>query len=73
MPVMHKYRYLAASHLPPHLQPPACLRYAMWTIAASLSEKHVQYEDILYRRARKYAEEAEMKVGYKSLDSIRSC
>jgi hypothetical protein len=34
----------------------------MWTTAASLSDAYVSYEDILYRRSRKYIEAAEMKV-----------
>jgi hypothetical protein len=33
----------------------------MWAIAASVSDKYIQYEDVLYERARKYAEQAEMK------------
>lgn len=59
---MHKYRYLAALNLPTHMQPPVCLRYALWATAASVSEKYAQYEELLYKRARKYVEEAEMKV-----------
>jgi translation initiation factor 2 alpha subunit (eIF-2alpha) len=34
----------------------------MWATAASVSEKYMQYEDVLYERARKYVEVAEMKV-----------
>lgn len=73
MPMMHKYRYLAALNLPPHMQPPICLRYAMWATAASMSEKYMQYEDLLYERARKYVEEAEMKVCNRPLDKIYGC
>jgi phytoene/squalene synthetase len=63
LPKIHKYRYLASLNLPAHMQPPICLRYAMWAAAASVSEKYMQYEDVLYERARKYVEAAEMKVG----------
>lgn len=62
MPLIHKHRYLAALHLPSHMQPPACLRYAVWTTAASISAEYACYEDVLYERARRYIEQAEMKV-----------
>lgn len=32
-------------------------------MAASVCEKYIHYEDVLYERARKYLEAAEMKVG----------
>ncbi len=44
------------------MRPPICLRYAMWTMAASFSDKYSCIEDVLYERARKYLEAAEMKV-----------
>lgn len=47
----------------PHMRPPICLLYAMWTQAASMTDKYSCYQDILYHRARKYTEAAEMKVG----------
>ena len=52
------------------MRPPICFRYAMWTVAASLSEKYTCYEDILYERARKYAEAAEMKGSGETFVSI---
>jgi hypothetical protein len=63
MPMMHKLRYYASLDRAPHMRPPICLRYAMWTVAASLSEKYSSFEDILYERARRYIQDAEMKVG----------
>ncbi|KAI6714041.1 C6 transcription factor Prf [Diplocarpon mali] len=63
MPFMHKYRYYAALDWAPQARPPVCLRYAMWAMAASLSEKYATVEDILYQRARNYLHAAEMK-GY---------
>ena len=63
MPMIHKLRYLAAMKLAPLARPPVCLRYAMWTVAASVSDKYAAYEEVLYERARKYVQEAEMKVG----------
>ena len=48
-------------NLSPHMRPAVCLRYAMWANAASISEKYASHQDILYRRARKYAEADEMR------------
>jgi hypothetical protein len=62
MPMMHKLRFYASLDRAPHMRPPICLRYAMWTIAASLSEKYSSFEDIFYERARRYLQDAEMKV-----------
>jgi phytoene/squalene synthetase len=63
MPMMHKQRYLTALNLPAHMRPPVCLRYAIWATAASVSDNYSQYEELLYERARKYVDAAEMKVG----------
>ena len=63
MPMLHKYRYLAALDRPAHMRPPICLRYALWATAASVSDKYFSYEDVFYERARRYIEAAEMKVG----------
>jgi Fungal Zn(2)-Cys(6) binuclear cluster domain len=63
MPMIHKLRYYASLDRAPHMRPPVCLRYAMWTVAASLSEKYTSFEPIFYERARRYIQDAEMKVG----------
>ena len=47
--------------LAPHMRPPVCLRYAIWCLAASVSEKYFNHQEIFYRRARRYAESDEMK------------
>lgn len=60
-PMIHKYRFFAAMNLSPHMRPAVCLRYAMWASAASVSEKYVEHQEILYRRSRKYAEYDEMR------------
>jgi hypothetical protein len=63
VPMMHKLRYYASLDRAPHMRPPVCLRYAMWTTAASLCpEKYSSFEGILYERARRYIQDAEMKV-----------
>ncbi|KAK2073654.1 hypothetical protein P8C59_007919 [Phyllachora maydis] len=56
MPMMHKYRYLAAMDLAPNQRPPVCLRYAMWTLACSVGDKYHDMKDLFYQRARKYVE-----------------
>ncbi|KAF3929340.1 hypothetical protein AA313_de0210079 [Arthrobotrys entomopaga] len=60
-PMIHRLRYLASLDLAPTARPPICLRYAIWTLAASVSDQFQSLQTIFYRRARKYAEEVEMK------------
>jgi phytoene/squalene synthetase len=71
--MIHKYRYLAALNLPTHMQPAVCLRYALWATAASGSDKYSCYEDVLYQRARKYIQDAEMKVCKRAFYKASSC
>jgi hypothetical protein len=40
----------------PNQRPPVALRYAMWTHAASITEKFMDLKDHFYQRARKYVE-----------------
>lgn len=40
----------------PGQRPPVALRYAMWTLAASVVEKFMDLRDHFYQRARKYME-----------------
>ncbi|TVY73279.1 Citrinin biosynthesis transcriptional activator ctnR [Lachnellula suecica] len=56
LPMIHKYRYLAAMNLAPSQRPPVALRYAMWTSAASVVEKYMDLKDHFYQRSRKYME-----------------
>lgn len=56
LPMIHKYRYLAAMNLSPAQRPPVCLRYAIWTNACSVAEKYSGLRDLFYQRARKYVE-----------------
>ena len=60
-PMLHKGRYYSLLSLAPHARPQICLRYAMWALAASVTEKYMPHADIFYRRSRKYAERDEMK------------
>ncbi|KAI9819894.1 MAG: hypothetical protein M1827_006464 [Pycnora praestabilis] len=61
VPMIHRRRYLAALNLAPSMRPPISLRYAMWCLAASVSEKYINLPAHFYARARKYAELDEMR------------
>lgn len=61
LPMIHKYRYLAAMNLAPTMRPSVSLRYAMWTLAASITDKYIDLKDVFYQRSRKYVEMDEMK------------
>ena len=61
LPMIHKYRYLAAMNLAPSQRPPVALRYAIWTLAASVTEKYMDLRDHFYQRSRKYIEGDYMK------------
>ncbi|KKA30434.1 hypothetical protein TD95_005218 [Thielaviopsis punctulata] len=61
MPMIHKFRYLAAMNLAPNQRPPIALRYAIWTLASSVSDKYQGMKDLFYHRARKYIEADYMK------------
>lgn len=61
IPMIHKFRYLAAMNLSPNQRPPVALRYAMWTLAASVTEKFMDLRDHFYQRARKYVESDYMR------------
>ncbi len=41
-------------------RPPICLRYIMWCLSATVTDKYMEFQDIFYRRARKYVEVDEM-------------
>lgn len=56
VPMIHKFRYLAAMNLAPNQRPPVALRYAMWTIASSITDRYMDLKDHFYQRARKYLE-----------------
>lgn len=68
--MIHKYRYFAAMNLAPHMRPPVCLRYAMWALASSVTEKYFGYEEVFYHRARKYAEIDEMRAFGEGIISV---
>ncbi|KAK4199078.1 putative binuclear zinc transcription factor [Triangularia verruculosa] len=61
LPIIHKDKYLASFHRPPHMRPPMCLQYAIWTMASNGHPKYGCYHEALYRRARQYLEADELK------------
>ncbi|ESZ92849.1 fungal specific transcription factor domain-containing protein [Sclerotinia borealis F-4128] len=61
LPMIHKSRFCSAMNMPANHKPPVALRYAMMTVAASLSDEYQNYAEIFYERARRYAEIMEMK------------
>ncbi|KAF2131430.1 binuclear zinc transcription factor [Dothidotthia symphoricarpi CBS 119687] len=72
-PIIHRPRFLAALNLAPHMRPPICLRYIMWTMAASATDKYAGMQDHFYQRARKYAQMDEMKGHGESTISVAHC
>lgn len=73
MPMIHKYRYQAAMNLAHHMRPPICLRYAVWAMACSVTEKYFGCADTFYNLARKYAEMDELKGHGESMVTVSHC
>ena len=71
--MIHKYRYLAALNLAPHMRPPVCLRYAIWALTCSVVEKYFGYAETFYQRARKYAESDEMRGHGEAMVTVGHC
>lgn len=55
------YYYYAAMNLAPNMRPPVCLRYAMWVLAGSVTDKYAFVANQFYQQARKYAQQDEMR------------
>ncbi|KAF2869815.1 fungal-specific transcription factor domain-containing protein [Massariosphaeria phaeospora] len=73
LPIIHRPRFLAAMNLAPHMRPPVCLRYIMWTLAASVTDKYDGLQEHFYQRARKYAQMDEMKGHGESTITLGHC
>lgn len=72
-PIIHRARYRAAMDLAPHTRPPISLRYAMWTLAAGLTDRYSSLTDHFYRRARKYLELDEMRGHGENIITLSHC
>ncbi|PBP26904.1 fungal specific transcription factor domain-containing protein, partial [Diplocarpon rosae] len=57
----HFSKYNADETSAPSQRPPVALRYAMWTLAASVVDKFVDLKNHFYHRARKYMEADALK------------
>lgn len=55
---------------PNHMQPPICLRYIMWALAASTSDKYWSLHELFYLRAREYIKADEMERNGKSMATV---
>lgn len=73
LPIIHRPRFMAAMNLAPHMRPPVCLRYIMWTLAASVTDKYDGLQQHFYQRARKYAQMDEMKGHGESTITLAHC
>lgn len=73
IPIIHRRRFLAAMNLPPQFRPPVCLRYAMWCMAASITDKYNDLAEIFYHRTRKYIELDEVKGHGESMLTVAHC
>lgn len=67
IPIINQQRYLQEFYSPPHMKPPMCLQYAIWSIAALENEKYRASSEVFYQRSRQYAEADEMKVSHVQL------
>lgn len=57
----------------PNQRPPVCLRYAMWTMACSITDKYSDMKDLFYQRARKYVEADYIKGYGEHMISVAHC
>ncbi|KAF2632338.1 hypothetical protein BU25DRAFT_406891 [Macroventuria anomochaeta] len=73
IPLIHRPRFMAALNLAPHMRPPVCLRYSMWTLAASVTDKYDGLQEHFYHRARKYAQLDEMRGHGESTITLAHC
>ncbi|KAI5819766.1 C6 transcription factor Prf [Pyronema omphalodes] len=60
-PIIHRPRYFSTLFLAPHLRPAIALRYAIWTLASSISDRYSHLQTHFYHLTRKYLEETELK------------
>ncbi|KAK9471552.1 uncharacterized protein V1510DRAFT_419595 [Dipodascopsis tothii] len=61
--LLHERRYRYRCTLPPQVQPPIYLRYAMWTISSSLVPEFESLVSAFYLRTRKYLEDVTLEYG----------
>jgi hypothetical protein len=59
--MIHKARYYAALDLGPAGRPPPYLRYAIWALGAQNSKTYADIHEDIYKCARRYLEETELR------------
>ena len=73
LPMIHRGRFLLSMDLAPHMRPAVCLRYAMWCHAATVTPAYEGLAEHFYQRARRYAEQDEMKGHGESIITLGHC
>ena len=72
-PIIHRPRYLATCNLNHQMRPPIALRYAMWTMAASVADRYEGLAEHFYLRTRKYLQADEMRNHGEGIVSLQHC
>jgi hypothetical protein len=68
--MIHERRFHNAMNLSPYARPSVALRYAMWTLSASITDKYKDLHVHFHSRARKYAE-ADERAGRHKFINVR--
>lgn len=71
--MVHRGRFLASLSLGPAARPPIALRYAMWTLAAGMSDQYSNMQEHFYRRSRKYIQQEEMRSFGEGIIALQYC
>lgn len=67
-PILHQRRFMADMNVPP-----MCLRYILWALATSVTDKYDALQEDFYQRARRYAQMDEMKGHGESMTTLAHC
>ncbi|RMZ87643.1 hypothetical protein DV736_g5132, partial [Chaetothyriales sp. CBS 134916] len=73
LPMIHRSRFLASMDLAPQMRPCVALRYIMWAHACSVTSQYSAYAEHFYTRARKYAEQDEMRGHGENIVTLAHC
>ncbi|KAH7313503.1 hypothetical protein B0I35DRAFT_435338 [Stachybotrys elegans] len=70
LPMLHQARYRSSLRNPPARQPPMCLQYAIWALAAAMTPEYKHLGEVYYRRSRNYVEADEMRANGQEFVSV---
>ncbi|RMZ83866.1 hypothetical protein DV737_g1481, partial [Chaetothyriales sp. CBS 132003] len=73
LPMIHRGRFLASMDLAPQMRPCIALRYIMWAHACSVASQYSGHAEHFYTRARKYAEQDEMRGHGENIVTLAHC